>query len=365
MASPLLHGRADVALAGGGLTHRRALGPVADGAHGAAPHAHGRRADAHPAGRAGAAAAPWTAVQARSRRIRALPHLAGAATRRARPDASRRRSLAGRHHDVGLAPAGSVPGRAADAVLARTGTPDVLHGRAALLVVGRAAVAVRPALVRLVDSANAAPRRPAEHGRRRDAYVLGTGPLSDLRPGPPSRRSLGARRPGDRRRGDVGAGIAGVPRPGHRRDRAAAFPDPPSSPADATSAETGTVASAVRSPRHPARRSVPAQPEGPIRLAGHAAGGSGGGHRRRTVRPPDGRDESGRRAAVDLLALLRHRRAAGGRQRVLYGVPFHAAARARTPPRTRHASLADAAALEVAGGRAAGALLLGLRSARA
>ena len=72
---------------------------------------------------------------------------------------------------------------------------DVLRRLAALLVVGRAAVAVHRALVGVVHPADAAPRRRSEHGHRRDPHVLRTGPLSHLRPGPAPRRSLGARRP--------------------------------------------------------------------------------------------------------------------------------------------------------------------------
>ena len=110
---------------------------------------------------------------ARSRRARPVPRLACAATLRAPPDAPRRRTLGDGRRDVGLARAGPLPARAAGAVLARRGTRDVLREPPALLVVGRQAVAVHPALARVVDPANAAPRRPSEHGHRRHLTFSG------------------------------------------------------------------------------------------------------------------------------------------------------------------------------------------------
>ena len=213
---------------------------------------------------------------------------------------------------------------------------DVEHvtffaGVAALLVVGRQAVAVHPALVRVVDPADAAPRRHLEHGHRRHAHVLRAGPVSGLRAGPAPRGPLGARRPGPGRRRDVGAGIAGVPRPRDRRDGSPALAGRPSSPEDRADAEAQAITSrrAVRSAGHTAHRCVPARTTRPARPAGNASGAGHRRHRRRALRRPDGRDESRGRAALDLLALLRHRRIARGGQRVLHGVPVHAAARAR------------------------------------
>ena len=129
MASRLLHRRPDVALAGGCLPSRYALGPVSDGPHDAAPGADVRGAAADPPGRSNRAPAAWIAAPARSRRPRPVPRLACAATLRAPPDAPRRRSFGHGRRDVGLAPAGPVPARAAGAVLARRGTRDVLRGR--------------------------------------------------------------------------------------------------------------------------------------------------------------------------------------------------------------------------------------------
>ena len=88
---------------------------------------------------------------------------------------------------------------------------------------------------------------------------------------------------------------------------------------------------------------------------------AGGRDRRRPVRAAGRRDEPGRRAAVDPLAGLADPGIARGGQRLLHGVPVHAAADAGPPLAPRAAALAATAAEQMAGRGPARPVSLGLR----
>src|SRR4051812_21274349 len=88
----------------------------------------------------------------------------------------------------------------------------------------------------------------------------------------------------------------------------------------------------------------------PALLAGAPVSAGRGDDLRRPARPPGGRDEPGRRLAVDSLARPAHLRAAGGRQRLLHGLPFPAASYPRPPLAAGRLELAAAPAEQVVGG---------------
>src|SRR5262245_38127742 len=87
------------------------------------------------------------------------------------------------------------------------------------------------------------------------------------------------------------------------------------------------------------------------------------GHLRRAPRPSGGRDEPGRRAALDPLARLRRPGAAGGRQRLLHGLPLPAAPDLGPPLAAPGLELAAVAAEQMAGGAPDRRLPVGLRGA--
>ena len=85
---------------------------------------------------------------------------------------------------------------------------------------------------------------------------------------------------------------------------------------------------------------------------------------RRPPRPAGQPDEPGRRAAVDSLARPVDPGTAGGRQRLLHGVPVHAAAHARPALAARRPAMAALAAQQMAGGRSARTVPVELRGVR-
>src|SRR5271166_1349396 len=89
---------------------------------------------------------------------------------------------------------------------------------------------------------------------------------------------------------------------------------------------------------------------GPALLAGPPVAVGRGDDLRRPARPPGGRDEPGRRPAVDSLARTDRLRDAGGRQRVLHGLPVHGAADVRKALASSGPELAELAAQQMAGG---------------
>src|SRR4051794_37919530 len=103
--------------------------------------------------------------------------------------------------------------------------------------------------------------------------------------------------------------------------------------------------------------SRPAVPTAPVRAPGRA------GHLRRAPRPPGGRDEPGRRPALDPLARPGRPGAAGGRQRLLHGLPVPAAPAPGPPLAAPGPELAAAAAEQMAGGAPGRRLPVGLRGA--
>ena len=194
----------------------------------------------------------------------------------------------------------------------------------------------------------------------------GAGPVSRLRPGPAPRGPLGARRPGHGRRRDVGAGIAGVPRPRDRRDGSPALPGQPSSPEDRADAAAS---------HRPGRGSICWRHRSSVRSCAHDTAGTSCRARFSCVA-----------AAVIADGLLGDQMAAMNLAGVLpwtywrffvivgllaVGNVFCMACPFMLPRElgrrlglaTRH--WPHAAAIEVAGRRSAGALLLGLRGARA
>src|SRR5262249_33172903 len=128
------------------------------------------------------------------------------------------------------------------------------------------------------------------------------------------------------------------------------------------SVTTGSATSkGPRSSIHPIRRRNDSvailSPRGADR---HAPAGVGH-NRRRFVRSPDEFDEPGRRSAVDALARAGDSRAARRRQFFLHGLPIHADARPGPSFLTRAMALAETDAVEMARGRIARRLSMGLR----
>ena len=165
----------------------------------------------------------------------------------------------------------------------------------------------------------------AEHGAGGGADVLGPRALPVLRGGSEALRPDGAGRSVARRRSDVGAGLARLPRSG-------GGPHVSHAGARARRAHGARLAAAsspgpVRPSPGSASRPAPARPLRPPEPPGRDARSRGPRDRRRFLRSADRRVEPRRGAALDVRARAARRRAALRGQPLLHGLSLHAAPR--------------------------------------
>ncbi len=242
-----------------------------------------------------------------------------------------------------------------------------------------------PALAPVAAAPLPDPGGLAEHPPVGPPDVLRSRAVSLLHDGPAAGRAVRAGRPVGGRRPDVGPGVGGVSpaavlgrrrvpvrparrqgdketrRQGDKETRRQGYgigwgADSPSSGAIAAYFRLLVSLSpcllvSLRSAARPAGGPVPALAARASRPP--AADGRPGrrGHPGRAARAAGRRHEPRRRPAVDPLARLRGAGPARGGQRVLHGVPVHAAADARPPLAAARVELAAPAAKQVGGGR--------------